>query len=216
MIWIGRNAVSFGRTEQKRRMAAAMRERPRQPLILSGHGVTLRVENGALDNSRRLHPLSAKAGDTIASLKASFSIPERIILLDGSGSVSFDVLSWLAEQGVSLIRMDWRGEVVCVASRSRLLRLILFGCSGSARREADEKKRMEFSITKIISENRKFNFHPRKINSPLGRMGKGDGKGLFDADAIWTKITPKTIMNCGSWRRTPRRPIFGRGRGTAD
>jgi CRISP-associated protein Cas1 len=46
------------------------------------------------------------------------SLPERIILIDGSGSVSFDVLSWLAEQNVSLIRIDWKGDIVCVAGAS--------------------------------------------------------------------------------------------------
>jgi CRISP-associated protein Cas1 len=45
-------------------------------------------------------------------------LPERIILMDGSGSVSFDVLSWLNEQQVSLIRIDWRGDIVCVAGAS--------------------------------------------------------------------------------------------------
>jgi CRISP-associated protein Cas1 len=38
--------------------------------------------------------------------------------LDGSGSISFDVLSWLAEQKVSLIRIDWKGGIVCVAGAS--------------------------------------------------------------------------------------------------
>jgi CRISPR-associated protein Cas1 len=38
--------------------------------------------------------------------------------LDGSGSISFDVLSWLAEQKVSLIRIDWKGDIVCVAGAS--------------------------------------------------------------------------------------------------
>jgi CRISPR/Cas system-associated endonuclease Cas1 len=38
--------------------------------------------------------------------------------LDGSGSVSFDVLSWLAEQKVSLIRIDWKGDIVCIAGGS--------------------------------------------------------------------------------------------------
>jgi CRISP-associated protein Cas1 len=46
------------------------------------------------------------------------ALPERIILLDGSGSISFDVLSWLAEQKVSLIRIDWMGDIVCVAGAS--------------------------------------------------------------------------------------------------
>jgi CRISP-associated protein Cas1 len=34
-----------------------------------------------------------------------------IIVVDGSGTVSFDVLSWLSEQNVPLIRINWRGEV---------------------------------------------------------------------------------------------------------
>ena len=42
-------------------------------------------------------------------------LPERIILVDGSGSISFDVLSWLAEQKFSFIRVNWKGDIVCVA-----------------------------------------------------------------------------------------------------
>jgi CRISPR-associated endonuclease Cas1 len=41
-------------------------------------------------------------------------LPSRIIVIDGSGSLSFDVLSWLAEQNVPLVRLDWRGTVVTV------------------------------------------------------------------------------------------------------
>jgi CRISPR-associated endonuclease Cas1 len=40
--------------------------------------------------------------------------PSRIIVVDGSGSVSFDVLAWLSEQGIPLIQIDWRGNVVAV------------------------------------------------------------------------------------------------------
>jgi CRISPR-associated endonuclease Cas1 len=39
-------------------------------------------------------------------------------MLDGSGSISFDVLDWLAEQRVALIRIDWKGEVVSVIAGS--------------------------------------------------------------------------------------------------
>jgi CRISP-associated protein Cas1 len=38
--------------------------------------------------------------------------------LDGDGSISFDVLSWLNEQKVSLVRINWRGDVVCVSGAS--------------------------------------------------------------------------------------------------
>lgn len=49
-------------------------------------------------------------------LPGSNGIPQKIVILDGSGSVSLDVLRWLSEQGVPLVRSDWRGEVVAVCA----------------------------------------------------------------------------------------------------
>jgi CRISPR-associated endonuclease Cas1 len=90
------------------------RERNSNPLILCGHGVSLRIENGALlirdgfthyPQKQALHRFFAGSRD----------IPERILLLDGSGTLSFDVLSWLADQNVTLTRVKWTGEVATVA-----------------------------------------------------------------------------------------------------
>ena len=39
-------------------------------------------------------------------------------MLDGSGSLSFHVLDWLAEQHIPLIRIDWRGNVITVLSHA--------------------------------------------------------------------------------------------------
>jgi CRISPR-associated protein Cas1 len=45
--------------------------------------------------------------------------PPRIVMLDGSGSLSFDVITWLAEQGIPLFKVDYQGELVSiVAGRS--------------------------------------------------------------------------------------------------
>jgi CRISP-associated protein Cas1 len=64
-------------------------------------------------------------------------------VLDGSGSITFDVLSWLNQQRVPLVKIDWTGNVVTVAS----------GESFAASRErvawqmetrSDRRKRMEF------------------------------------------------------------------------
>ena len=64
-------------------------------------------------------------------------------MLDGSGSITFDVLTWLNEQKVPLVKVDWTGNVVTVAS----------GESFAASRErvawqtetrSDRRKRMEF------------------------------------------------------------------------
>ena len=91
------------------------RERNSTPLILCGHGISLRIEHGALiiregfthyPQMQALHRFFPGSRET----------PERIILLDGSGTLSFEVLSWLAEQSVALARIRWTGEVSAVAS----------------------------------------------------------------------------------------------------
>src|SRR5271155_5632904 len=86
-------------------------------LTLAGHGVSLRIVGGALTIQNGFTHYPQKR-ETIRYFKGDLSLPERIILLDGSGSVTFDVLSWLAEQKVCLVRIDWKGEIVCVAGAS--------------------------------------------------------------------------------------------------
>ena len=74
-IWAARVQRAGGRR--------AVRERPRQPLALSGHGVTLRVENGALTirNGFTHYP---QRQETYRYFKGEHAIPERIIMIDGS------------------------------------------------------------------------------------------------------------------------------------
>jgi CRISP-associated protein Cas1 len=93
------------------------RAKAQPALILAGHGVSLRVENGALTIQNGFTHYPQKR-EIIRYFCGDVALPERIILLDGSGSISFDVLSWLAEQKVSLIRIDWKGDLVCVAGAS--------------------------------------------------------------------------------------------------
>jgi CRISPR/Cas system-associated endonuclease Cas1 len=105
-MWQGRVEKASARRTKRAKAQPA--------LILCGHGVSLRVENGALtiQNGFTHYPQQRKI---IRYFPGDVALPERIILLDGSGSISFDVLSWLAEQKVSLIRIDWKGDIVCVA-----------------------------------------------------------------------------------------------------
>ena len=108
-MWQSRVAKALaGRTKRAKAQAA---------LILAGHGVSLRVENGALTIRNGFTHYPQKR-EIIRYFRGDVALPERIILLDGSGSISFDVLSWLAEQKVSFIRIDWKGDIVCVAGAS--------------------------------------------------------------------------------------------------
>ena len=79
--------------------------------------MSLRIEGGALTIQNGFTHYPQKR-EVIRYFRGDVTLPERIILLDGSGSISFDVLSWLAEQKVSFVRIDWKGDIVCVAGAS--------------------------------------------------------------------------------------------------
>ena len=87
------------------------RRHAHEPLILTGHGMSLRVDHGALvvRNGFTHYPQRVEEQ---RYFRGDRTLPSRIIVVDGSGSLSFDVLSWLSEQSVPLIRINWRGEVV--------------------------------------------------------------------------------------------------------
>ena len=125
-----------------------LRERQKEPLILCGHGVTLRVDGGTLliRNGLTHYP---QQREEFRFFKGDPAIPPRIIMLDGSGCISFDVLDWLAEQGVSLVRISWQGEVVSVIGGSG------FAADPAKVRwqtdtRANPAKRMEFA-TRLIA-----------------------------------------------------------------
>jgi CRISPR-associated protein Cas1 len=116
LAWAARSGMWQSRVE-KASARRTKRAKAQPALILAGYGVSLRVENGALtiQNGFTHYPQKHEIN---RYFRGDVALPERIILLDGSGSISFDVLSWLAEQNVSLIRIDWKGDIVCVAGAS--------------------------------------------------------------------------------------------------
>lgn len=93
------------------------RRQTHEPLILTGHGMRLRIDHDALvvRNGFTHYPQPAQEH---RFFRGDRNMPCRIIVLDGSGSLSFDVLSWLSEQRVPLVRINWRGEVVTALGTS--------------------------------------------------------------------------------------------------
>jgi CRISPR-associated protein Cas1 len=108
-IWRSRVERTSGRRTK--------RAKPQSALILAGHGVVLRIHGGALEIKNGLTHYPQQR-ETYLFFRGDVDLPERIILVDCDGSISFDVLSWLAEQKISLIRIDWRGGIVCVGGAS--------------------------------------------------------------------------------------------------
>ena len=83
-----------------------------KPLILIGHGVRLRVDRGTLlvRNGFTHYPQQA---EEFRFFPRDKRLPSRIVVLDGDGAITFDALEWLSSQGVPLVQINWRGEVVC-------------------------------------------------------------------------------------------------------
>ena len=91
----------------------ALRERRSTPLILTGDGVQMRVEKSTLHIRGGLTHYPQEQ-ETYRFFKGDLDLPPRIVTVDCSGGLSFDVLAWLAEQGVTLICLDWKGDGVSV------------------------------------------------------------------------------------------------------
>jgi CRISPR-associated endonuclease Cas1 len=138
---------------KKRRTFQYSKMRREQPLILTGHGVSLRVERNTLviKNGFTHHP---QEPEIIRFFPGELTLPPRIIFLDCSGSISFHVLAWLNAQGVDLVHLNWQGEIIATTSKagySANLEKMLW------QREIrqDHEKRMQFCIELMT---RKFGY----------------------------------------------------------
>lgn len=100
---------------EKSKRKRLRRERNSNALILTGHGTRMRIENGALV-IREGFTHYPQEQVCHRFFRGDLNLPPRILLLDGSGTLTFDVLSWLAEQDVPLARVTWDGEVSNIVS----------------------------------------------------------------------------------------------------
>ena len=91
------------------------RDRCTTSLVLVGEGMSIRVDKGALlIRDGNTHFPAEKR--THRFFKGALDLPPRIVVIDGSGEISFDAIDWLRVQGVALIRLTWDGEVASVMS----------------------------------------------------------------------------------------------------
>ena len=102
--WADRCAYWLASRPEKRRYGRPPRQ-SHQPLILTGHGISLRVDHGALVvcNGFTHYPQRAEERRFFPGDR---TLPSReFIIIDGSGTLWFDTLTWLAEQKLPLIKM---------------------------------------------------------------------------------------------------------------
>jgi len=92
--------------------------RERRPLVLTGHGVRLKVERGALfiQNGFTYYPQKRQE---FRLFPGDWRLPSQIILIESSGSISLQVIKWLNQQSVPLVILNWQGEIVSVIGEPR-------------------------------------------------------------------------------------------------
>jgi CRISPR-associated protein Cas1 len=114
--WADRCEYWTGLPTEGRRHGPPPRKNDR-PLVLTGHGIRLRVHQGSLliRNGFTRYP---QATEEHRFFPADREKPARIIIIDGNGSISLDVLSWLTTHDIPVIRLDWRGNVTSILSNS--------------------------------------------------------------------------------------------------
>ena len=125
------------------------RHRPAEPLILGGHGVTLRIDRDTLSIRDGLtHAGQERA--TYRFFKGDPRRPPRIVMLDGSGSLSFDVLTWLSEQAVPLFKVDYQGSLISVVAGQNAFDLERV--SWQAQTRADPEARLAYASDLVAAK----------------------------------------------------------------
>jgi hypothetical protein len=183
------------------------RAKPTSALILAGHGVSLRIHGGALEirNGLTHYP---QHRETYLFFRGDADLPERIILSDCSGSISFDVLSWLSEQKVSLVRSDWRGEIVCVGGASGYS-ANPFRVQWQLETRENPEQRNEFCRS-IVTRKIEATVITLKNQFRARTMGASDEVGAPGYRAS-KKILPKGFLSCARLRPIVPERIFAAG-----
>ena len=98
------------RTGHRRR-----REREPNPLLLTGHGLSIRVDRGCLlvRDGNTHYPAKRREW---RFFNGALDIPPQIIVIDGSGEITIDAMDWLATQRLPLIRLRWDGQFMAIAT----------------------------------------------------------------------------------------------------
>jgi CRISP-associated protein Cas1 len=199
------------------------RAKPAPALILAGNGVSLRIEGGALTIQNGFTHYPQKR-EVIRCFRGDVALPERIILLDGSGSISFDVLSWLAEQKVSFVRIDWKGDIVCVAGASGYsanpfrVRWQLETCEHSEQRNEFCRsiitRKIEASIItleKSIPRSDKWERAMKSAYAALSRLDENPPETVSELRTLEANCAASYFRSWVGmqvkWRGTSRRPI---------
>lgn len=159
-----------------------------QPLILTGHGVRLNIDQGTL-LVRQGFTHYPQEQELYRFFPNDRYMPSRIIVVDGSGSITLDVIGWLSQQNVPFVRIDWQGNATNVISSSygpdpKLVRAQLAA-------QEDNKARLKIA-TALITEKLKNSVETLRDLEDSERLDAALSKLKDSLSEIGTR-PPKTI-----------------------
>ena len=122
---------AFWRAESEPTSTRRRREREQEPLILTGHGLSLRVDKGCLlvRDGNTYYPADRRES---RFFKGTLGIPPAFIILDGSGEITLGAMDWLATQDLTRTVEDGGIDLVVSYGRCSLDRS-LFGFGVASR-----------------------------------------------------------------------------------
>jgi CRISPR-associated protein Cas1 len=219
--WASQSA--YWLTQSATKLPRKRREREKNPLFLTGHGLSIRVDKDCLlvRDGNTHYPAEQR---TWRFFNGSLDIPPALVVIDGSGEITMDAIDWLATQQVSLIRLRWDGEfsaVVTTGGQAASLEKVRW--QENTRR--DDKARLTFvvnlmrekarntlitleqyippspvrdSVLKIVTERvRALNLRkPKSFDELLGK----EGYIAAEYFRAWTALPLK-------WKATGKHPI---------
>ncbi len=229
--WVDRCNYWLKKTAPKSRNFIA-KAGVRQPLILTGHGVSLRIEKGSLlvRDGFTHYP---QQRDTWRFFPGDWRLPSRIVVVDVDGGLSFAALAWLSEHNIPLIQINWRGEIINVVGENlkivipekfksqlktknqngglnlalNLVRAKIANCIDTLQQAFPKSANVDHAINKLGNELSLLKRNSPKTVSQLmgaeGRVGYAYFNAWYAFPIKWTGTDRRSIPD--DWHRIDRR-----------
>lgn len=160
-----------------------------EPLVLTGHGVSLRINHGSLlvRNGFTHYPQDREEW---RFFPGDWRLPSRIVLLDVDGGLSFDALTWLARHEIPLVQISWPGEVTNIVGNTTGIS----DPSGLKVQRAAQSDRLRLQISRALLQQKLRNsIDTLRYALPASDATKVAIEKLSDALARLNRRAPATV-----------------------
>jgi CRISPR-associated protein Cas1 len=157
-------------------------------MILTGHGLSIRVDKGSLvvRDGHTHYPAERREW---RFFNGGLDIPPAFMVIDGSGKFTLDAIDWLARHRVPLIRIRWDGRFSSIVTSG--------GQAASAgkvhwqqRTRDDRRARLAFAVSLIC----------RKAANTLATL-----EAYLPRSALWDRARKNIANRATTLKQTPPR-----------